>query len=143
MSTITKKIMFATIANVFHNSMETKLFIPDDLVTENTGETISIDDVIKFLDHEMELVSRKRSNDNNSRPTAKQVEQDNMREKILAFLRKNGTSTATDIQNALSISNQRVNGLMRPLVKSGKIIRTEDKKKAYFSVAVPESESED
>lgn len=142
MSTITKKIMFATIANDFRNSMETKLFIPDDLVTENTGETISIDDVIKFLDHEMELVSRKRSN-GNSKPTAKQAEQDAMREKILAFLRENGTSTATDIQNALSISNQRVNGLMRPLVKSGEIIRTEDKKKAYFSVAVPESESED
>lgn len=142
MSTITKKIMFATIANDFRNSMETKLFIPDDLVTESTGETIPIDDVIKFLDHEMELVSRKRSN-GNSKPTAKQAEQDAMREKILAFLRENGTSTATDIQNALSISNQRVNGLMRPLVKAGEIIRTEDKKKAYFSVAVPESESED
>lgn len=142
MSTITKKIMFATIANDFRNSMETKLFIPDDLVTESTGETIPIDDVIKFLDHEMELVSRKRSN-GNSKPTAKQAEQDAMREKILAFLRENGTSTATDIQNALSISNQRVNGLMRPLVKSGEIIRTEDKKKAYFSVAVPDSESED
>lgn len=142
MSTITKKIMFATIANDFRNSMETKLFIPDNLVTESTGETIPIDDVIKFLDHEMELVSRKRSN-GNSKPTAKQAEQDAMREKILAFLRENGTSTATDIQNALSISNQRVNGLMRPLVKSGEIIRTEDKKKAYFSVAVPESESKD
>lgn len=142
MSTITKKIMFATIANDFRNSMETKLFIPDDLVTESTGETIPIDDVIKFLDHEMELVSRKRSN-GNSKPTAKQAEQDAMREKILAFLRENGTSTATDIQNALSISNQRVNGLMRPLVKAGEIIRTEDKKKAYFSVAVPASESED
>lgn len=142
MSTITKKIMFATIANNFRNSMETKLFIPDDLVTENTGETISIDDVIKFLNHEMELVSRKRSN-GNSKPTAKQAEQDAMREKILSFLRENGTSTATDIQNALSISNQRVNGLMHPLVKSGEIIRTEDKKKAYFSVTVPESESED
>lgn len=142
MSTITKKIMFATIANDFRNSMETKLFIPDDLVTENTGKTIPIDDVIKFLDHEMELVSRKRSN-GNSKPTAKQAEQDAMREKILAFLRENGTSTATDIQNALSISNQRVNGLMRPLVKSGEIIRTENKKKAYFSVAVPDSESED
>ena len=142
MSTITKKIMFATIANDFRNSMETKLFIPDDLVTESTGETIPIDDVIKFLDHEMELISRKRSN-GNSKPTTKQAEQDAMREKILAFLRENGTSTATDIQNALSISNQRVNGLMRPLVKSGEIIRTEDKKKAYFSVAVPDSESED
>lgn len=142
MSTITKKIMFATIANDFRNSMETKLFIPDDLVTESTGETIPIDDVIKFLNHEMELVSRKRSS-SNSKPTAKQAEQDAMREKILAFLRENGTSTATDIQNALSISNQRVNGLMRPLVKSGEIIRTEDKKKAYFSVAVPESENED
>ena len=142
MSTITKKIMFATIANDFRNSMETKLFIPDDLVTESTGETIPIDDVIKFLDHEMELVSRKRSN-GNSKPTAKQAEQEVMREKILTFLRENGTSTATDIQNALSISNQRVNGLMRPLVKSGEIIRTEDKKKAYFSVAVPDSESED
>lgn len=142
MSTITKKIMFATIANYFDNSMDTKLFIPDELVTESTGETIPIDDVIKFMEHEMELVSRKRSN-GNSKPTAKQAEQDAMREKILAFLRENGTSTATDIQNALSISNQRVNGLMRPLIKAGKIIRTEDKKKVYFSIAVPESESED
>ena len=142
MSTITKKIMFATIANYFRNSADDMLSIPDELVTENMDDVISADDVIKFLDHEIELVSRKRSS-GNSKPTAKQAEQDAMREKILSFLRENGTSTATDIQNALSISNQRVNGLMRPLVKSGEIIRTEDKKKAYFSVAVPESESED
>lgn len=142
MSTITKKIMFATIANYFRNSMDDMLSIPDELVTENMDDAISADDVVKFMEHEMELVSRKRST-GNSKPTAKQAEQDAMREKILAFLRENGTSTATDIQNALSISNQRVNGLMRPLVKSGEIIRTEDKKKAYFSVAVPESENED
>lgn len=142
MSTITKKIMFTTIANYFRNSMDDMLSIPDELVTENMDDAISADDVVKFMEHEMELVSRKRSS-GNSKPTAKQAEQDAMREKILAFLRENGTSTATDIQNALSISNQRVNGLMRPLVKSGEIIRTEDKKKAYFSVAVPESESED
>lgn len=142
MSTITKKIMFATIANYFRNSMDDMVSIPDELVTENMDDAISADDVVKFMEHEMELVSRKRSS-GNSKPTAKQAEQDAMREKILAFLRENGTSTATDIQNALSISNQRVNGLMRPLVKSGEIIRTEDKKKAYFSVAVLESESED
>lgn len=142
MSTITKKIMFATIANYFRNSADDMLSIPDELVTENMDDVVSANDVIKFMEHEMELVSRKRSN-GNSKPTAKQAEQDAMREKILAFLRENGTSTATDIQNALSISNQRVNGLMRPLVKSGEIIRTEDKKKAYFSVAVPESENED
>lgn len=142
MSTITKKIMFATIANYFRNSADDILSIPDELVTENMDDVISADDVVKFMEHEMELVSRKRSS-GNSKPTAKQAEQDAMREKILAFLRENGTSTATDIQNALSISNQRVNGLMRPLVKSGEIIRTEDKKKAYFSVAVPESKSED
>ena len=142
MSTITKKIMFATIANYFRNSVDDMLSIPDELVTENMDDVISADNVVKFMEHEMELVSRKRSS-GNSKPTAKQAEQDAMREKILAFLRENGTSTATDIQNALSISNQRVNGLMRPLVKSGEIIRTEDKKKAYFSVAVPASESED
>ena len=142
MSTITKKIMFATIANYFRNSMDDMLSIPDELVTENMDDVISADDVVKFMEHEMELVSRKRSS-GNSKPTAKQAEQDAMREKILAFLRENGTSTATDIQNALSISNQRVNGLMRPLVKSGEIIRTEDKKKAYFSVAVPAFENEE
>ena len=142
MSTITKKIMFATIANYFRNSMDDMLSIPDELVTENMDDAISADDVVKFMEHEMELVSRKRSS-GNSKPTAKQAEQDAMREKILAFLRENGTSTATDIQNALSMSNQRVNGLMRPMIKAGKIIRTEDKKKVYFSIAVPESESED
>lgn len=142
MSTITKKIMFATIANYFRNSMDDMLSIPDELVTENMDDAISADDVVKFMEHEMELVSRKRST-GNSKPTAKQAEQDAMREKILAFLRENGTSTATDIQNALSISNQRVNGLMRPMIKAGKIIRTEDKKKVYFSITVPESDNED
>ena len=142
MSTITKKIMFATIANYFRNSMDDMLSIPDELVTENMDDAISADDVVKFMEHEMELVSRKRSS-GNSKPTAKQAEQDAMREKILAFLRENGTSTATDIQNALFISNQRVNGLMRPMIKAGKIIRIEDKKKVYFSIAVPESENED
>lgn len=139
MSTITKKVMFATIADYFRNCADDMVPISEELVTENMDDVISCDDIVKFMEHEIELVSRKRST-GNSKPTAKQAEQDAMRSQILAFLRENGTSTATNIQNALGISNQRVNGLMRPLVKAGEIIRTEDKKKAYFSVATSATE---
>ena len=72
------------------------------------------------------------------KPTANQVENAGLKTAILDFLAENkGAYTVTDLMKSVSaladLSNQRVSALVRQLVEDGSVVRTEEKRKAYFS----------
>lgn len=72
------------------------------------------------------------------KPTANQVENAGLKTAILDFLAENkGAYTITDLMKSVSaladLSNQRVSALVRQLVEDGSVVRTEEKRKAYFS----------
>ena len=72
------------------------------------------------------------------KPTANQVENAGLKTAILDFLAENkGAYTVTDLMKSVSaladLSNQRVSALGRQLVEDGSVVRTEEKRKAYFS----------
>jgi polyhydroxyalkanoate synthesis regulator phasin len=72
------------------------------------------------------------------KPTANQVENAGLKTAILDFLADNkGAYTITDLMKSVSaladLSNQRVSALVRQLVEDGSVVRTEEKRKAYFS----------
>lgn len=94
-------------------------------------------DLVDFINHELELLDRKNSSD--KKPTAQQVVNENVKEAILDGMEKNKLYTITEIQKNISacndLSNQRVSALVRQLKEDGLVIRTEDKRKAYFSLA--------
>ena len=94
-------------------------------------------DLVDFIQHEIELLNRKNSSD--KKPTAQQVVNENVKEAILNGMEKNKLYTITEIQKNISacndLSNQRVSALIRQLKEDGLVIRTEDKRKAYFSLA--------
>ena len=67
-------------------------------------------EMIEFINREIELLNKKRTSGSK---TAKQKENDEFG----------------------ALSNQKVSALMKMLKSAGKVVRVDDKKKAYFSIA--------
>lgn len=91
----------------------------------------------EFVAHEMELLSKKNSAE--KKPTAQQTANAGIQTAILENMEVDKKYTITDIIKSVpecaDLTNQRVSALVRQLVDAGKVIRTEDKRKAYFSLA--------
>lgn len=89
-----------------------------------------------FVKHELELLEKKNSSE--KKPTAQQVANEGIKTAILAGMTPNRLYTITEIQKEIpecaELSNQRVSALIRQMV-GNEIVRTEDKRKAYFSLA--------
>jgi hypothetical protein len=92
---------------------------------------------VKFIDHELELLAKKNSAD--KKPTKAQVENEGIKAEILEGMEVGKLYTITDLIKSIpaiaELSNQRVSALVRQLVEDKVVIRTEDKRKAYFSKA--------
>ena len=89
-----------------------------------------------FVEHELELLEKKNSSE--KKPTAQQTANEGIKTAILEGMTPNRLYTITEIQKEIpecaELSNQRVSALMRQMV-GNEIVRTEDKRKAYFSLA--------
>jgi len=93
------------------------------------------DAVVEFLNHEIELVSKKRNGQ-----TKTQKENEKLVEVVFEGIANAGHPvTVTELFKAVESdeikSAQKVSALVKKLVDAGRVTRTEDKKKAYFSIA--------
>ena len=101
-------------------------------------------ELVAFIDHEIELLNKK--NSRSGKPTKTQVENETIKNTILDTLQTIGKPVtvtqllATDELNGLS--NQRVSALLTQLRKSDKVVRTVEKKVAYYSMATENDEEE-
>ena len=88
---------------------------------------------IKFLVERKEAHAKK----NASRGQTKtQKENEGIKASILEFMEKGKTYTITDIQKGVGLdSNQKASALVRQLKEADLVVRTEEKGKAYFSLA--------
>lgn len=91
--------------------------------------------LLEFIDNEVARLAKRAS-----QPTKIQKENEPLKEAIVAVLAKAGSPLMIkDIQAAdealAGLSGQKVSALLTSLKKEGKVVRTEDKKKAYFSIA--------
>ena len=91
-------------------------------------------DLVAFIDHELELLDKKNSAP--KAPTQKQVENEHIKDFILAHLVKPMTVSEM-LKDFLAdypteLSNQRVSAILKQLVEDNAVIRTVDKRKAYF-----------
>ena len=94
-------------------------------------------EVIEKLDKMLVQVNKKSSA--NRKPTATQLENESLREKIVEYLRNTGkrltvSEMMKEIEGLEELSNQRVTSLATFLYKEGKIDREVEKRKAYFFV---------
>ena len=92
---------------------------------------------VEFIKHEIELLDKKNSAE--KKPTAQQTANEGIKSAILATLEQGKGYTITDIIKTVpecaDLTNQRVSALMRQLIEDKVIVRTEDKRKAYFFLA--------
>lgn len=105
-------------------------------------EGVNRPDLVQVIDHEIELLEKKASS---RKPTKSQVVNAELTEALLEVLEENfDPLTILEIQDkderlraledGTPISNQRISALLRPLVKNGTVIRTEEKRKARFAL---------
>ncbi len=103
------------------------------------GETITVtpEEIVTFAEHEIELLSKKSSG--SGKPTKTQVENEGYKTSILAILGESGKpltiSELMEDERLEGLKNQRVSALVTQLKNAKSVIRTEIKKKAYFSLA--------
>ena len=94
-------------------------------------------EVIAFIDHEVDLLNRKNSGE--KKPTAQQAANEAVKVAIAEGMTPNRLYTVTEIQKEIpecaEMSNQRISALLRQMKEDKIIVRTEDKRKAYFSLA--------
>ena len=113
---------------------------------DNFMELLTLNEVrenarlVEFIQHELELLERKNSSANGEKKlTATQVANENLKDAILEEMEENRLYTISEMLKALpccaELSNQKVTRLVAQLVSDNKVIRTEDKRKAYFSKA--------
>lgn len=91
--------------------------------------------MVEFINHELELLNRKNSAE--KKPTAQQVANEATKQAILDGMEPNRLYTVTEIIKEIpecaELSNQKVSALLRLLKDECKVIKTEDKRKSYFS----------
>lgn len=92
-------------------------------------------ELVKFIDHELELLAKKNSAE--KKPTAVQIANEGIKSVILETLAEHGKMmTISEMQKVNAelgeMSNQRISALVRQLINDGKVERIEDKRKAYF-----------
>ena len=90
-----------------------------------------------FIEHELELLAKKNASD--KKPTAQQVANEGIKAAIVAGMTPNRLYTITELQKEIpecaEMSNQKVSALVRQLKDAGLVVKTEDKRKSYFSLA--------
>jgi len=111
---MTKKDYFAILADLVRNSD-----------ADNAGE------LVEFINHEVELLSKKRVNKGNSK---KDLENEAIMQAMYEALLEFGRPvTVSELMTKIAYSNQKLSALLRKMVDMGKVEKTEDKRKSYFS----------
>lgn len=93
-------------------------------------------EIVKFCDHEIELLDKKSSK---STLTKTQKENEKIKIEVINALTEIAKPvTITEMQelneNMAKYSNQKLSALLKGLVNENKVVRTEEKKRAYFSI---------
>ena len=91
-------------------------------------------DEVAFIDHELELLSKKNSTD--KKPTATQLANEGIKTAILNHMEVGKGYTITDfiksVAECAELSTPKVSALVKQLKDDGIIERYEEKRKAYF-----------
>ena len=93
------------------------------------------DEVMGFLNHEIELLNKKSSKETMTKTQKENVEVIKKIKVVLETFENPVTITEMQKTDELSeYSNQKLSALLKKLVNAGEVVRTEEKKKAYFSI---------
>lgn len=92
-------------------------------------------DLVAFINHEIELLDKK--NLKVKKPTARQIENENLKDVILDIMVAGTQYTIADLQSMspslAELSNQRISAILSQLVEDKAVERIIKSRKSYFS----------
>ncbi len=96
------------------------------------------EEMVAFIDHEIELLNRKSASP--KKPTKTQIENEGYKADIVAYLTsadapKTIKEMQADISSLAGLTNQRITHMLTDLVKSETVRKDYVKKVPYFSIA--------
>lgn len=95
------------------------------------------EELVAFIDHEVELLNKKNSY-KSTKPTKTQRENEDLKVVLVGAMTAE-PMTISDIQDADAtlgeLSNQKISALLTQLIEAGKVVKTVEKRKAYFALA--------
>ena len=101
--------------------------------------SVGRDDLVECVDGRVAQLDKKNSAER--KPTAKQIENEGFKADIVAYMDTDTQYSAADITKgvpsivAAGISANRVTAMLTQLVNAGTLVRTEDKRKNFYSLA--------
>ena len=104
-------------------------------------EGFTLAEAMTFIDERIAQTEKKNASGNSERkPTKTQLENEGIKEQIVATLTAIGKPTTIEgVQKAnaelAEFTNQKISALLTQLVKANKVLRTEVKGKAHFEIA--------
>ena len=117
-----------------------KITYIDALNSVLNGETLTTETIEKLKALREQLVKRNATKSN--KPSKKQAENAELLVQLVEAMRPITNSAtvseimATDPDGIGKLSNQKISALLKILEKEGKVVRTIDKRKAYFQLVV-------
>ena len=109
-----------------------------EMFAEICKAVISNEEMVAFIDHEIELLNRKSSSP--KKPTKTQVENDAYKATIVEYLAavdapKTIKEMQAEIADIAELTNQRITHMLTDLVKAGTLTKEYVKKTPYYSIA--------
>jgi hypothetical protein len=109
-----------------------------EMFTEIRNIVADNEEMVAFIDHEIELLDRK--SNSSRKPTKTQIENNGFKAEIVDYLTEIDTpKTIKELQANISsisgLTNQRITHMLTDLVKAGTLVKEYVKKTPYYSVA--------
>lgn len=110
-----------------------------EMFAEIRKVVISNEEMVAFIDHEIELLNRKSGSP--KKPTKTQVENETYKATIVEYLTTvDAPKTIKELQSEIAdiaeLTNQRITHMLTDLVKAGTLNKEYVKKTPYYSIAV-------
>ena len=108
-----------------------------EMFTLIMGEVAHNEEMVAFLEHEIELLEKKRGSADSKKANA-QAKEETLVKSVLATLGRK--VTVTEMLNASAElvaelkTNQKASAVLKRLVDKGEVVKTVEKKVSYFSV---------
>ena len=109
-----------------------------EMFAEIRKAVITNDEMVAFIDHEIELLNRK--GNSSKKPTKTQIENDAFKAIIVEYLTtvdapKTIKELQAEVAEIADLTNQRITHMLTDLVKTGKLSKEYVKKTPYYSIA--------
>ena len=92
-------------------------------------------DIVDFAQHEVELLEKRKTSDSKAK-AKKAAEVAELSDKIVEVLAQaDKPIAALEIATAVGISTQKAAPILKTMVESGRVVKTEEKRKGFYSIA--------